>query len=164
MQGEEDEVGPLATRLSYQLRRLDLLAMERLYDLMIEIGVPPGRGTALVYIDLHPGCDQATLGRVLGINRASTMAAVNALVGLSAVERRPGRDNRSNGLHLTSEGQRLVAEMMQITAGHDAQFFGALTDKERAELLRLVLKVRAANGATAPRDTATRRANLRRVK
>lgn len=164
MRGEEDDVGMLAARLSYQLRRLDVLSMERLYDQMLEIGMPPGRGTALVYIDLHPGCDQAALGRTLGINRASTMAAVNALVGLDAVERRPGRDNRSNALHLTDEGRRLVADMMQITADHDAQLFGVLTDAERAELFRIVVKVRAAHSANTARETTIRRSNLRRVK
>lgn len=164
MQGEEDDVGALAARLSYQLHRLDILAMERLYDRMSEIGVPPGRGTALVYIDLHPGCDQAALGRSLGINRASTMAAVNALVALGAVVRRPGRDNRSNALHLTDEGQCLVAEMIEITAQHDAQIFETLTGAEQAELFRLLVKVRRATSASAPRDSSTRRVTLRRVK
>ena len=163
MRSEVDEVGPFAACLSYQLRRLDVLAMERLYHRTSEIGLPPGRGTALVYIDLHPGCDQATLGRVLDINRASTMAAVNALVGLGAVERRPGRDARSNALHLTDEGRRLAAAFMRITGDHEDEIFAALTEDERAELFRLVVKVRAANSAIAPRES-TRRANSRRVK
>lgn len=164
MKGEEDDVGLLAARLSYQLHRLDVLSMERLYDQLVEIGVPPGRGTALVYIDLHPGCDQAALGRTLGINRASTMAAVNALVGLDAVERRPGRDNRSNALHLTDEGRRLVGEMLRITADHDAQLFGTLTHAEHAELFRLVVKVRAANDAVPATENITKQSILRRVK
>ena len=167
MQSEQDDVGALAQRLGYQLHRLDVLAMERLYGVMKEVGVPPGRGTALVYVDLHPGCDQAALGRVLGINRASTMAAVNALVGLGAVERRAGRDRRSNALHLTDEGRRLVAEMMRITADHDAQLFGTLSEPERAELFRLLTKVRAAAAGAAtgiaPPDDIKIQTNLERV-
>ena len=164
MQGEDRDIGEIATRLGYQLRRLDVLSMEMLHGLMADVGVPPGRATALVYIDLHPGCDQVELGRVLGINRASTMAAVNRLVALGAVERRPGRDRRSNALHLTAEGQYLRQQVTQITADHEASIFGCLSDTERTELFRLLLKVRQANTAVAPQITASRRAILRRVK
>jgi DNA-binding MarR family transcriptional regulator len=164
MLGDSRDIGEIATRLGYQVRRLDVLSMEMLHDLMADVGVPPGRATALVYIDLHPGCDQVELGRVLGINRASTMAAVNGLVALGAVERRPGRDRRSNALHLNAEGQRLRQQVTQITADHETSIFGCLNDAERAELFRLLLKVRRANTAFAPHITATRRAILRRVK
>jgi DNA-binding MarR family transcriptional regulator len=157
-------VGEISDRIGYQIRRLDILSMERLHDLMAEVGVPPGRATALVYIDLHPGCDQAALGRALGINRASTMAAVNGLVALGAVERRSGRDKRSNALHLTELGRRLCAQVTDITAEHEASIFGSLSDAERAELFRLLLKVRHANSTIAPHATATRRAILRRIK
>ena len=163
MDAEEDDIGPIAARLSYQLRRLDITAIEQLYARMIEIGVPPGRGTALVYVDLHPGCDQATLGRSLGINPAGTMAAVNALVGLGAVERRPGRDRRSNALHLTDKGHRLVADLNRsppITMHR----FSQRSARPSARTCPACWKVRAANSAIAPPDTTTRRANLGRVK
>lgn len=61
------------------------------------------------------------------------------------------RYKRSNALHLTDEGRRLVAEMMQITADHDVQLFQELSSGERAELFRLVVKVRAANSAIRAR-------------
>jgi DNA-binding MarR family transcriptional regulator len=164
MRREADDVGEIASRLGYQLRRVDMLAMEALHEEMAKLGAPPGRATALVFIDLHPGCDQTELSRVLGINRASTMAAVNNLVALGAVERRPGRDRRSNALHLTAAGTRLRDEIVQLTADHDADFVGPLTEQERAELFRLLVKIRDAHSAIAPRATPTRRAILRRVK
>ena len=164
MRDESAVLGDVAQRIGYQLRRADMISMERLQEMMADVGVPPGRATSLFYIDLHPGCDQAALGRVLGINRASTMAAVNALVALRAVERRPGRDRRSNALYLTDEGRRLRAEAVQITVEHEAEIFSSLTEHERAELLRLLVKVRTTNRANALRGTATRRAILRRVR
>lgn len=163
MHCESVALGDVAQRIGYQLRRADIMSMERLQEMMADVGVPPGRATSLVYIDLHPGCDQAELGRVLGINRASTTAAVDALVALGAVERRPGRDRRSNALHLTDEGRRLRAEAEQISIEHEAEIFGSLTDDERADLLRLLIKVRTNNRANALHGTATRRAILRRV-
>ncbi|MGK2912165.1 MAG: MarR family winged helix-turn-helix transcriptional regulator [Sphingobium sp.] len=163
--GEDDsDVGEIAQRIGYQLRRVDLLAMDALQDEMSRLGVPPGRGTAVAFLYLHPGCDQTELGRVLGINRASTMATVNALVALGVAERRPGRDRRSNALYLTDAGRRLRDDIVRVTADHDEDFFDALTVDERMELFRLLVKVRDSKSAIAPRTNPTTRAILRRVK
>lgn len=163
MDEDDIHVGEMARRIGYQLRA-DTTAMEARYGQMAKVGVRPARATALVYKNLHPGCDQTELARVLGINKASTTAAVDGLVALGAVERRPGRDRRSNALHLTDHGRRLRDDCVKVTAEHDAHFFRALTDGERAELICLLVKVRDADRATAPRTTASERAILRRVK
>jgi DNA-binding MarR family transcriptional regulator len=164
MKKDDARLGEIADRTGYQLRRVDMLSMEALQDEMSKLGVPPGRATALAYIGLHPGCDQTELGNVLGINRASTMAAVNNLVSIGVVERRPGRDRRSNALHLTEAGHRLRAEVVQLTADHEEWFFASLTSEERAEFRRLLLKIRQAHGSAEPRLPASKRALLRRVK
>ena len=124
MDEDDIHVGEMASRIGYQLRA-DTTGMEALYEQMAKIGVRPARATALVYNNLHPGCDQTELARVLGINKASTMAAVDGLVALGAVERRPGRDRRSNALHLTDHGRRLRDECVKVIAEHDAYFFRA---------------------------------------
>lgn len=164
MDREDSVVGDLALRVGYQVRRVDLLSMNALTEDLGRLGVAPGRATALVFIGRNPGCDQAALGRALGINPASAMALVNNLVSLGAVERRAGRDRRSNAIHLTEAGQRLHDEVVETIAEHDTRFFEVLTEAERAELYRLLVKVRQANSANAPRTTATTRAILRRVK
>ena len=156
--------GVIAERLGYQLRRLDIMAMSALFEALSQIGVTPGRATALIFISLHEGCDQNALGRALGINRASTMATVNALVSIGAAERRPGRDRRSNALHLTEAGHRLCAEVEQVTADHDAEFFGVLSAEEKATLDMLIRKTRALNAPGGQRVSTTTRALLRRIK
>ena len=158
------DFGVIAERVGYQLRRLDMLAMGALFDSLSQIGVTPGRATSLVFISLHEGCDQNALARALGINRASAMGAVNALVALGAVERRPGRDRRSNALHLTEAGQRLRDEVEQVTADHDAEFFGVLSDEERETLDRILRKARTLNSPAGQRVGSSARAILRRVK
>lgn len=160
----DSDFGVIAERLGYQLRRLDMLAMSALFESLSQIGVTPGRATSIVFIALHEGCDQNALARALGINRASAMAAVNALVALGAVERRPGRDRRSNALYLTVAGHRLRQEVEQVTAEHDAEVFGVLGDDERATLDRLIRKARALNAPDGRRVDTSTRAILRRIK
>ena len=137
-----DDFGLIGGLLGYQLHRTDLMMMDLLADALAEFGLTAARATGLVYIALHEGCDQTALGTALGINRASTVALVNALVSLGAIERRPGRDRRSNALWLTDTGRGLRAQSERLTSENDATVFGVLTDEERDTLRRLLRKVR----------------------
>lgn len=139
--------GVLGERLGLQLHYADVRVMARLAARLAPLKVTPARATAIVYIALNAGCDQTTLGRALGINRASTMKAVDELEILGAIERRPGRDRRTNALHLTAAGETLRAQIEQATLAHDQATFSTLTAAERAELSRLLAKVRSGDVA-----------------
>ncbi|MDR6625295.1 MarR family transcriptional regulator [Caulobacter segnis] len=134
--------GVLGSRLGLQLHYADVRVMAGLSARLAPLGVTPARATAIVYIGLHPGCDQTTLGRALGVNRASTVKAVDEMETLGAIERRPGRDRRTNALHLTAAGEALRARIEQETAVHDQQAFMALTPAERDQLSQLLAKLR----------------------
>src|SRR6186997_2978005 len=98
------------------------------------LGLTPARATAAVYIGLHEGCDQAALGRALGINRASTMKVVNELVAIGLVARHEGRNRRTNALHLTRRGRDMTARIETLSAQTDESHFAALSRAERSEL------------------------------
>lgn len=132
------DFGPLSDHLGYLLHRTEVKLIARVAADLSEVGVTPARATAVIYVALHEGCDQMALGRALGINRASTMKAVNELVALGAVERRAGRDRRSHALHLTPHGADLRTAIEAITAKADATNFGVLSDEEQA-LFRAML-------------------------
>ena len=139
---EIEAFGALGDRLGLQLHYADVRAMAGLSQSLAPFGVTPARATAVVYIGLNEGCDQITLGRALGINRASTMKAVDELEALGAIERRPGRDRRTNALHLTPSGRILRQEIERVTQAHDQTAFAALTPDEQAQLRRLLGKLR----------------------
>jgi DNA-binding MarR family transcriptional regulator len=149
--GHEDDsaFGMVADQIAFQLRQLDLLAMGMLKARVIRLGVTPARATAISFIGQHEDCDQVALAQALGINAASTMAAVNELVALGAVERRAGRDRRSNALRLTPAGAALRAELEEIFRDHDARFFEGLAPDERETFRRMILKLRTLNAPGA---------------
>src|SRR3954471_435423 len=140
------EFGQLSDHLGYLLHRVDAVLMRKAAVAFDSLGLTPARATAAVYIGLHEGCDQAALGRALGINRASTMKVVNELVAIGVVARREGRNLRTNALHLTKRGQSLRHEIEAMSQHTDGAHFGALTRTEQAELRRLLLKLYAAAG------------------
>jgi DNA-binding MarR family transcriptional regulator len=141
------EFGKLSEHLGYLLHRVDAVLMRKAAVAFDSLGLTPARATAAVYIGLHEGCDQAALGRALGINRASTMKVVNELVAIGVVARREGRNLRTNALHLTKRGQSLRHEIEAMSAQTDAAHFGVLTRQEQVELRRLLLKLQAAAAA-----------------
>jgi len=142
--------GALGQRLGLQLHYADVRAMAGLAGRLAPLKVTPARATAIVYIALHAGCDQTALGRALGVNRASTMKAVDELEILGAIERRPGRDRRTNALHLTAAGETLRERIEQETLAHDQEAFAGLTAAERAEFSRLLAKLRSVDARLEP--------------
>lgn len=134
--------GVLGERLGLRLHYADVRAMAALAERLAPLGVTPARATAVVYIALHESCDQITLGRALGVNRASTMKVVDELEALGAIERRSGRDRRTNALHLTTAGAALRIEIEAVTREHDIAAFAPLSLTEQAELGRLLAKLR----------------------
>ncbi len=147
--------GELGARLGFLLHYADVSAMAGLYERLNALDMTPVRATAIVYVALHEGCDQMALGRALGVNRARAMKVVDELEARGAVERRSGRDRRSNALHLTPAGAALRGQIEQVTLEHDEAFFGALTAKERDDLRKLLAKLRASVSGGAERDLAT---------
>jgi DNA-binding MarR family transcriptional regulator len=148
------EFGRLSEHLGYLLHRVDAVMMRKAAVAFDGLGLTPARATAAVYIGLHEGCDQAALGRALGINRASTMKVVNELVALGVVARREGRNRRTNALHLTKRGQGIRHEIEDMSAKTDAAHFSALTRQEQGELRRLLAKLHAAASSEEPRECA----------
>ena len=146
------EFGRLSEHLGYLLHRVDAVTMRKAAAEFESLGLTPARATAAVYIGVHDGCDQAALGRALGINRASTMKVVNELVALGMVARKEGRNRRTNALHLTRRGQGVRHEIEDLSAKTDSLHFGALTRQEQGELRRLLLKLQAAASSDEPRD------------
>ncbi len=144
---KSQEFGKLSEHLGYLLHRVDAVLMRKAAVAFDSLGLTPARATAAVYIGLHEGCDQAALGRALGINRASTMKVVNELVAIGVVARREGRNLRTNALHLTKRGQSLRHEIEAMSAQTDAAHFGALSRQEQTDLRRLLLKLYVVAGS-----------------
>lgn len=128
----------LRESLGYQLQLAYLTAMDDLREELAPFGLTPAKLTALLLIRDNAACDQTALGRALGVNRSSAMKIVNTLVDRGLVERRPGRDARSNALHLTPAGEAGIKDMLISAASADERLTRRLSQEERQTLLRLL--------------------------
>jgi DNA-binding MarR family transcriptional regulator len=127
--------------LGYQLQRSHLLVTDDARRALAAHGLTPAKLTALTLIRANPGCDQTALGRALSINRSSAMKLVNFLVERGLVERRPGRDLRTNALHLLPGTEDRIDEMLKALSDSDARMSERLTAGERSQLFGLLRKL-----------------------
>jgi|GEM_PF-842319 len=134
-------LGEIESRLGYRLHRTDLLAMQLMRDHLSDIGLTPARATALAFVRAHPGAGQSDLARALDINRASAMEMVNVLVRFGAIERREGRNQRTNALHITGHGEDLHTRFIAASVEIDRHLGADLNDAEREQFERLLDRI-----------------------
>ena len=155
----------LEALLGYQIDMAHLAMIADAREALAPFAITPAKLTAMLLIRANPGCDQTALGRSLRINRSSAMKLINYLAERDLVERRPGRDLRTNALHLSAEGEVRLAEMLARVQESDQRMSARLTAAERTTLASLIRKLRqprdvAGPGVKAKRTSAERVAKL----
>lgn len=140
------QVTDLDGLLGYQLQRSHMLVVDDAREALRIHDITPAKLTALLLIRASPGCDQTALGRALDTNRSSAMKLVNFLVERGLVERRPGRDLRTNALHLLPGVEDRIQEMLKALGESDARMSERLNPEERSQLFNLLRKLGPAKG------------------
>lgn len=139
----------LQSLVGYRVQRANLLMETDARAALADHDLSPAKMTALILIRDNPGCDQTALGRALSINRSSAMKLVNILADKGLVERRPGRDLRTNALMLLPEGAHQLDAMLAAVRQSDAR----MTQRLSAEELRTLRTLLARLGpAPTPED------------
>jgi len=127
--------------IGYQIQCAHLLMGSDARNALAPFDLSPAKFTALLMIRDNPGCDQTALGRALSVNRSSAMKLVNILEDRGLVERRAGRDLRTNALFLLPEGEVQVRAMAEAVRQSDARMTQRLSREEAAQLLALLRKI-----------------------
>ncbi|NML12813.1 MarR family transcriptional regulator [Sphingobium sp. AR-3-1] len=137
----------LQTLVGYRVQQANLLMETDARAALGDFDLSPAKMTALILIRDNPGCDQTALGRALSINRSSAMKLVNILADKGLVERRPGRDLRTNALALLPEGARQLETMLAAVRQSDARMTQRLSADELATLHGLLVRLGPASAA-----------------
>lgn len=142
--GEAFDFGELPGLLGYEMRRTQLAIFKHFAATVGHESITPGLYGTLVLIDRNQGMSQSSLARALSLDRSTMVAVIDQLERRGLVQRRKDPlDRRRHALHLTEGGRIFVARVRDEVAAHEATVAGDLTDKEKAELFRLLRKVQA---------------------
>ena len=119
----------------------------------------PVQYAALATIRTNAGIDQITLAGLIAYDRTTITGVVDRLVQKGLLLRRASsRDRRARELHLTEQGRRTLRGITPAVEAAQRMMIRGLTDKEAAELMRLLRKAITAGNelSRAPlRDGAT---------
>jgi DNA-binding MarR family transcriptional regulator len=117
----------------------------------------PVQYAALQTVSNQPGIDQRTLARSIALDTSTTGGVIDRLEQRGALERRTApTDRRARQLWLTAAGERLLAEAVPAMLSAQQLILAPLTERQRAQFMRLVRIVVDENNALsrAPSETA----------
>jgi len=137
---DDVDFGPLAGLIGYALRRAQISIYRDFFATVGALDFTPQLFAALVLIERNPALNQSDLGRIMGVNRAASMALVKRLEAMKLVERAVSdADKRSNRLGLTRLGRSRLNALVAKVQAHDRRVARNLTGAE-LEMLRQLLR------------------------
>jgi DNA-binding MarR family transcriptional regulator len=126
-------------RLEQLLATQALAVVDRVREATQSAVAQEGSGpAAIVHLMAHPGGSIGDLERVVGLSQTGAGRLVDRLVDVGLVERRPGKDARTQALSLTGAGATAAVRILEARAEAVAPMLEHLTPPERADLERLL--------------------------
>ena len=134
-------VNPIDDLLGHQLRRASLVTIAALSEAFEALGLRLTEAMILRFVEANAGCNQAEIGRALGVKRTNMVPIVGGLVDAGLISR-TAADGRTHALYLTEKGVALHGEIARVTLEHERHFFGDIDAPTRAVLLRVFQAIR----------------------
>jgi DNA-binding MarR family transcriptional regulator len=126
----------------FLLKRLGMTAKEDSFRAYEEIGLHPYHYSILALLDEGDVETQGAIAQALGYDKAQVVGLLDELEALGLVERRRDTvDRRRHLVVMTPAGRQALGRLRRLSSELDADFFGALDERERAQLHALLLKV-----------------------
>ena len=132
----------LETLMGYNARRASLAIVEVFMVRMAPYGLRIVDFSVLSLVGRNPGITSRQLCGTLGVLPPNLVGIVGQLEKRQLLARQPHpHDGRATGLHLTPQGQTLVAHAEVTAAELELEATARLTAAERRTLMRLLQKI-----------------------
>jgi DNA-binding MarR family transcriptional regulator len=138
------DLHPESTEAFLHLLRTTDLVFAADSSLLARHQLSPGRFTVLMQLNRHPGQPEtpATLADAAGVTRATMTGLLDTLEKDGLVKRSPApSDRRLTLIQLTEAGTLLLERVIPEYFRNVAGMMGALSEDERAQLVRLLQKI-----------------------
>jgi DNA-binding MarR family transcriptional regulator len=152
MSDRSTSVTPPAARLrvpgaAFLLAQLGAHSARLWKDRLAPLGIHPRQAMLLRHVAATEGQSQQALGKSMQIPATRMVTLVDELERAGLLQRRPSpADRRAYALVLTRKGRRVLDQIMQVSADHEAQLCAGLTQAQRRQLIALLSKVAAEQG------------------
>jgi DNA-binding MarR family transcriptional regulator len=153
--GDAGELGALTEYVGYALRRAQVALFGDFIRTLAEVDLRPAQFSVLIVIDGNPGLLQSRAGAALGVQKANFVPLLRELERRGLV-RRVAIDGRSNGLHLTAAGKRLLARARRLHDEHHMRVAALIGEADRRRLIALLGRLSGLANGRADRADAPR--------
>jgi MarR family transcriptional regulator, lower aerobic nicotinate degradation pathway regulator len=132
----------LVDSTSFLLKRLGFSAKGRSIAAFEQAGHSPYAYAVLATLDEGQRETQAAIADALGYDRSQLVGILDELEEQNLIERqRDKADRRRHLVLLTPDGRKALAKLRALTSRLDNEFLAPLSDEEREDLHRLLLKL-----------------------
>lgn len=140
--GQTLEQGVLLGLVAYSCRRVYLTILPLFQQRMAQYALRPVEFTVLSLLKWNPNINQKRLSQEINVSPPNLAILLDKLEsrGLVARQRNP-LDKRSQTLLLTAEGETMCCKAETIARELELESTAALSDDERAQLLKLLRKI-----------------------
>ncbi|HET9101882.1 MAG TPA: MarR family transcriptional regulator [Solirubrobacteraceae bacterium] len=134
--------GALTRNTGYLLSRLGMYAQRHFSERMAALGLTPRKWGLLNVLDAEDGVSQQQLGRAVGMDPSTMVAAIDELEAAGLAQRHPHpSDRRAHAVYLTELGQTTLARGRREARDAGAELFAPLSADERAQLHDMLLRM-----------------------
>ena len=114
------DVGRLAERLGYALRRAQVAVFQDFDATFAEVDIRPVQYSILTIIEKNPGLSQSRVSDALGIKKPNFVAMLDVLERRGLVRRAPTPgDRRTYALCLTDHGRTFMRKLHKLADRHE---------------------------------------------
>ena len=131
---------PLEKLLGYHLRRASAAMLSQLGEGFSELDLKVTETSVLVMVEANPGMKQSDIGRALGIKSANMAPLVAVLNDRGFINKKP-LDGRSQGLHLSEEGKKVVRKIWEHIDVNEKWLMRNLDDSSSESLRKTLEKI-----------------------
>jgi DNA-binding MarR family transcriptional regulator len=122
-------------RIAFLLSQVGAHVSERFAERCRELGLTPSEAAVLRLAGRTPGLSQRSLADRVGTAPSRMVALIDGLEERGLVARaRSSTDRRNYELHLTADGQALLAALRQVAEAHESEILDGLTPEQTGHL------------------------------
>ncbi len=137
-----ERLAELYGRPGFMIRRAHQITISVFQAHAGELGMTNTQFGVLYILKRYPSIDQVTLAKLLRLDRSTTGTVVATLESRGFVARDIGEsDRRRRVLALTREGESMLSQVQQKSAGTSGTLLAALSPAEREMFLELLGRV-----------------------
>lgn len=149
----------LGDLLSFHARSVSI-ALNRDYDQAIgKVALAHGTGkvSTLLMVHANPGIRPSVIAHFIGRDRSSMARLLEQMKRNGLIDQKiDAEERRAHELYLTPKGEELVAEVRRIALDQSQRFFGVLDAADKAQLLRILMRLYEHHVSQLPNGSAAK--------